>query len=316
MKHNKLFLTLLLSCFLSIFMLTESKAQVITGDVTLQYQADVDAFDDGPVPITTITGNLTIQLFDDYSDINDLTPLSTLTSVGGFLLISNCNSLTSLSGLDALTSVGGLLLIRGNNSLTSLSGLDALTSVGGSFNILSNSALTSLAGLDALTSVGEHLSILSNSALTEFCSLYPLLNGNGLVGTYNVNGNAINPTAQQIIDGGPCSPPPTVSAGDDVTFFMVMILIVTLTATASEGGTPPYSYSWSNGGSTQSITVSPTTTTTYTVTVTDASGQTASDEVVVNVEDVRCGNNLDKISILHLKGNGSYARICVSPNCI
>jgi hypothetical protein len=291
MKHNKLFLTLLLSSFLSIFMFTESKGQVINGDVTLQYQADVDAFDDGPVPITTITGNLTIQLFDDYSDINDLTPLSTLTSVGG------------------------LLLIRGNNSLTSLSGLDALTSVGGSFNILSNSALTSLAGLGTLTYVGEQLRILSNSALTEFCSLYPLFSGSGLFGSYNVNGNAINPTAQQIIDGGPCSPPPTVSAGEDVTFLYGYDPSVTLTATA-EGGTEPYSYLWSNGGSTQSITVNPTSTTTYTVTVTDATGQTASDEVVVTVEDVRCGNNLDKISILHLKGNGSYARICVSPNSI
>ena len=44
MKHNKLFLTLLLSCFLSIFMLTENKAQVITGNVVLAIQADVDAF--------------------------------------------------------------------------------------------------------------------------------------------------------------------------------------------------------------------------------------------------------------------------------
>ena len=73
---------------------------------------------------------------------------------------------------------------------------------------------------------------------------------------------------------------------------------------------------WSNGASTQSITVSPTITTTYTVTVTDASGQTASDEVVVNVEDVRCGNNNDKIAIYHKSGNSNYKRICVSPNAI
>ncbi len=155
MKHNKLFLTLLLGCFLSILMLTENKAQVITGNVELQYQSDVDAFDDGPVPITTITGNLTIRLFDDYSDINDLTPLSTLTSVGGNLNISFNPALTSLTGLDALSSVLSLI-------------------------------------------------IEDNLALTEFCSLFPLLNINGLNGGYIVTGNAINPTQQQIIDAGAC----------------------------------------------------------------------------------------------------------------
>ncbi len=227
MQLNKTLTILLLSCFLSIFMLTESKSQVITGNVVLQYQSDVDAFDDVPVPITTITGNLTIQLFDDYSDINDLTPLSTLTSVGGSLLISNCNSLTSLSGLDALKSVSGIiyignnialqslsgldalnsvgsLFLGGNSTLQNLSGLDALTSVGGPLRILSNSALTSLSGLDAITSVDGELLIKGNTTLTEFCSLFSLLNGNGLNGAYAVTSNALNPTIADILAAGAC----------------------------------------------------------------------------------------------------------------
>ena len=65
MKHNKLFLTLLLGCFLSIFMLTENKAQVITGNVVLATQADVDAFAG-----TSITGNLQIGLFGSGSEYN------------------------------------------------------------------------------------------------------------------------------------------------------------------------------------------------------------------------------------------------------
>ena len=222
MKHNKLFLTLLLGCLLSIFMLTENKAQVITGNVVLATQADVDAFAG-----TSITGNLQIGLFGSGSNITDLSPLSTLTSVGGNFNISFSPALTSLTGLDALTSVGGILRFQSNAALTSLTGLDALTSVGGAIFISYNPALTSLTGLDALTSVGGNLSISfnpaltsltgldalssvlsliieDNLALTEFCSLFPLLNINGLNGGYIVKRNAINPTQQQIIDGGAC----------------------------------------------------------------------------------------------------------------
>jgi hypothetical protein len=208
MKHNKLFLTLLLGCFLSIFMLTENKAQVFTGDVFLATQAQVDAFDN---TITSITGFLVIE----GSDINDLSPLSSLVIVGGILEIRNNPALQSLAGLDALTSVGGILSISNNAALTSLTGLDGLITVGGNLVIQFNNALASLSGLDALTSVGGFLFIGNNSALTEFCSLFPLLNGGFLA--YFVFFNLENPTQQQIIDGGPCSPL-TVFAGDDVTF--------------------------------------------------------------------------------------------------
>jgi hypothetical protein len=83
----------------------------------------------------------------------------------------------------------------------------------------------------------------------------------------------------------------------------------TLTAIATSCGGA--SYLWSTGAITSSITVSPTTTSTYTVAVTDPRGHTASDQVAVNVEDVRCGNNNDKVRIYH---RGSA--ICVSRNAI
>ncbi|MBN1448706.1 MAG: PKD domain-containing protein [Bacteroidetes bacterium] len=68
----------------------------------------------------------------------------------------------------------------------------------------------------------------------------------------------------------------------------------TLTATAS-GGTTPYSYLWSTSETTSSITVYPTVPTTYTVTVTDADSETWTDDVVVDVLDARCGENLDLV---------------------
>jgi len=51
MKHHKLFFTLLLSFFLSIFMLTESNAQIFSGSLTLETQSAVDAFN-----YTEVTG--------------------------------------------------------------------------------------------------------------------------------------------------------------------------------------------------------------------------------------------------------------------
>ncbi len=170
MKNYKFIYNLFLSLFLSFLLFAESKAQ----NVTLNSQAQVNAF--GATNPTTVNGNLTIS----GSDITELTPLSTLTSISGDLVIFQNSVLTSLSGLDALTSLGGLLYIAVNSSLTSL------------------------AGLDALSSVGSNLYVQNNTALTEFCALYTLLNGDGLVGTYNVTGNASNPTIAQVIAGGPC----------------------------------------------------------------------------------------------------------------
>ncbi|MCH8318537.1 MAG: PKD domain-containing protein, partial [Bacteroidetes bacterium] len=81
---------------------------------------------------------------------------------------------------------------------------------------------------------------------------------------------------------------PTVDAGDDQTVYIGYTPqeCAILSAVAS-GGDPPYSYAWSTGETTQNITVCPAITTTYTVTVTDANGCSSSDEVTVNVIDVR-----------------------------
>jgi hypothetical protein len=87
----------------------------------------------------------------------------------------------------------------------------------------------------------------------------------------------------------------------------------TLTAMPSSGAAP-YSYLWSNGSTTASISVCPTTTTVYSVSVTDATNTTASDQVTVEVVDVRCGNNNNnKVQVCHIGNNGTQTR-CVSQN--
>jgi hypothetical protein len=107
--------------------------------------------------------------------------------------------------------------------------------------------------------------------------------------------------------------PLTVDAGADKTLYLGYgANCVTLSAEASEG-TAPYKYSWSpSGGSSANFMVCPTATTIYTVTVTDANRQTASDEVKVNIIDVRCGNKGDKVQVCH-KGKKT---LCIARSAV
>lgn len=61
------------------------------------------------------------------------------------------------------------------------------------------------------------------------------------------------------------------------------------------GGNPPYNYSWSAGGNNGYLWACTTVPTTYTLTVTDSKGCSGSAQVLVDVEDISCGNNEVKI---------------------
>ena len=84
---------------------------------------------------------------------------------------------------------------------------------------------------------------------------------------------------------------------------------VDLTVTTSGQGSAPFSYSWSNGASSSTITVCPSQQTTYTVTITDDNGCSTTDDVTVDVEDVRCGRRNNKV--LMCRPNGSTRCISV-----
>ncbi len=65
-------------------------------------------------------------------------------------------------------------------------------------------------------------------------------------------------------------------------------------------GAPTLTYSWDNGaGSDATVNVCPETTTNYTVTVTDGNGCQAQAQVKVNVQDVRCGNRDQNVTICY-----------------
>ena len=83
---------------------------------------------------------------------------------------------------------------------------------------------------------------------------------------------------------------------------------------SAAGGVAPYTYSWSPTGdapNSSNTIVCPTDTTMYTLTVTDKNGCVRSDDVVVNVLDVRCGSKLDKVAVCH---NGQ--EICIAQEAV
>lgn len=77
-------------------------------------------------------------------------------------------------------------------------------------------------------------------------------------------------------------------------------------------GEGPYDYQWSNGDSGETITVCPAETTTYTVTITDALGCIATDDVTVEVIDVSCGKNEDKVLVYHNPNGPRPKTLCIS----
>lgn len=82
----------------------------------------------------------------------------------------------------------------------------------------------------------------------------------------------------------------------------------------SAGGVAPYTYSWSSSGAisnSANTEVCPTVTTTYTLTVTDSKGCSRTDDVTVYVNDVRCGNKMDKVKVCH---NGE--EICIAAEAV
>ncbi|MFH1321674.1 MAG: T9SS type A sorting domain-containing protein [Bacteroidota bacterium] len=87
---------------------------------------------------------------------------------------------------------------------------------------------------------------------------------------------------------------------------------------AVSDGTPPYTFLWSTGETTQDITVCPSVATTFTVVVTDVNGCSGTDVVTVEVVDVRCGKNLNKVQVCHFPpGNpGNAQDLCISPNAV
>ncbi|MEJ2196804.1 MAG: hypothetical protein P8X73_18365 [Ignavibacteriaceae bacterium] len=180
-----------------------------------------------------ISENPVLQSFSDFHSL-----VSTLG--GGNIEISNNVSLTSFSGFEVLQTVGwsfeisyntvltqipdypllhtiaSSLFIYDNPSLPEITGFNTLQSIGWAFFINENNALTGITGFKVLQSIAFYpwplfnppIIITDNDVLADFCGLYYFFNYNsGLyTGTnlVDISGNLVNPSIQDIINGGPC----------------------------------------------------------------------------------------------------------------
>ena len=95
--------------------------------------------------------------------------------------------------------------------------------------------------------------------------------------------------------------PLVVTAKPDTTVYYGYGSNCVLLKATVAGGVAPFTFIWSPGTNTnnQFITVCPTTTSSYTVTVKDANGTTATATAAIQVIDVRCGNQGNKVVICH-----------------
>jgi len=168
----------------------------------------------------------------DNSSITDITGLANLSQVYGRLYIDNNASLTNLNGLGKIQTLPTGVDISNNAVLRDISGLGNLTLIGGplgygisgitingnavlndlsAFNnitsvdyveINNNGLLKNLAGFSNLQTVNSSIQITYNPMLSEFCGLKNLF-VKGFSQHLNIQGNAANPTQQEVITNCP-----------------------------------------------------------------------------------------------------------------
>ena len=143
----------LLICFIS-----NSHAQVCTGNITLETQSDVDNFNIDYPSCTELEGNLLIT----GEDITDISPLAQLDKVIGDFEIINCQNLLSINDTE-LNVIGNIRIIE-NESLNEINGFNSTDSLKTLF-VFENPVLITIAGFGDLRIVSDSLHIDSNDSL-------------------------------------------------------------------------------------------------------------------------------------------------------
>ncbi|TNE59066.1 MAG: T9SS type A sorting domain-containing protein [Bacteroidetes bacterium] len=130
--------------------------------------------------------------------------------------------------------------------------------------------------------------------------------------TSDGNGNTATCTAVVTIDQYPFS---TSLPTCQTVYWGFAPAACTIINSTVMGGVPPFSYVWSAGATTPDMeycATSPANPDPFGLTVTDANGCTsvATPTALIQVVDIRCGKDLDKVMLCHKNNN----TICISPD--
>ena len=143
--------------------------------------------------LTTVSGNMEIQIYSDTFDAN----FSSLESVGGSLSLMGSSRQNGTLSLPLLQAIGGECSFSGFDLID----FPNLESINGALKI---SRVNSIVTLDKLKSVGD-ITISDCPNLYDFCNWIPILTDYN--GTFLVTNCGYNPTKYQILNGE-CSQTP------------------------------------------------------------------------------------------------------------
>jgi hypothetical protein len=191
---------------------------------------------------------------------------------------------------------------------------------GGTVNICSGSSVT----LNATTGSNLSYQWYENTIMLPAATDSTYTTSNAADYQVMVTDNATGCSAMSAITTVDTIPAPDVSitsnGGNTCNPNIILIGWINQCVTLSANSPTGITYLWSTGDTTQTICVNQSGT--YTVTVWDANGCPSvggpSSTLTINVVNVLCGHNMDKIILCHVPpGNpGNPQTICVSPSAI
>ncbi|WP_299223836.1 T9SS type A sorting domain-containing protein [uncultured Psychroserpens sp.] len=139
--------------------------------------------------------------FNNYFNVSN-TIITILTGTQFLSLVSN-----QFNSFNLDVVIGSFFEGRqySNDPITTLDGLETVLSIDGNL-VIYDTEITNLNGIENLTYVGGDVIIQDNNSLIDFCGLFALLENDGIQGELIINGNAINPISDDILNNIDCVP--------------------------------------------------------------------------------------------------------------